>query len=47
MKAKMKAFKYIVQFYKWNCFLIKERRENSYFPNDKPSHFAENMSLFR
>ena len=46
MNEKMAAFKYIVQCYKCNCLVIKENRENSYFPNDKTCHYAENMSLF-
>ena len=46
MNEKMAAFKYIVQCYKCNCLAIKENRENSYFPNDKTCHYAENMSLF-
>ena len=41
MNEKMAAFKYIVQCYKCNCLVIKENRENSYFPNDKTCHYAE------
>ena len=46
MNEKMAAFKYIVQCYKRNCLVIKENRENSYFPNGKTGHYAKNMSLF-
>ena len=46
MNEKMAAFKNISQCYKCNCLLIKEDRENSYFPNNKTYYYAENMSLF-
>ena len=42
MNAKMSAFKCIVHSYKCNCLLNKENIENSYFPNDKTCHYAEN-----